>query len=104
MIRQPRFVNDEVFNRAMEIVKRKKPHRLLDKVKFENIKDSLSVQMLHIGSYDDEFITFEIMQKFCDENNLRLRTKVHREIYLSDFRKTKPEKLKTVLRYRVERI
>lgn len=104
MIRQPSFVNDEVFNRAMEKVKRKKPHRLLDKVKFESIKDSLSVQMLHIGSYDDEPITFEIMQKFCDENNLRLRTKVHREIYLSDFRKTEPEKLKTVLRYKVERI
>ncbi|MEO3215285.1 MULTISPECIES: GyrI-like domain-containing protein [unclassified Romboutsia] len=104
MIRQPSFVNDEVFNRAMEKVKRKKPHRLLDKVKFESIKDSLSVQMLHIGFYDDEPITFEIMQKFCDENNLRLRTKVHREIYLSDFRKTEPEKLKTVLRYKVERI
>lgn len=104
MIRQPRFVNDEVFNRAMKIVKRKKAHKLLDKVKFESIKDSLSVQMLHIGPYDDEPITFKIMQKFCDENNLRLRTKVHREIYLSDFRKTNPEKLKTVLRYKVERI
>lgn len=102
MIRQPEFVTDEVVKTAMEIVKKKKPHPLLDKIKFESIKDGLSVQMLHVGSYDDEPKTFSVMQQFCDENNLKLKTKVHREIYLSDFRKTEESKLKTVLRYIVE--
>ena len=102
MIRQPDFVTEDLAMKAMEIVKKKKPHPLLDKVKFETISDGLSVQMLHIGPYDDEPKTFAVMKEYCKENKLVLKTKVHREIYLSDFRKTKPEKLKTVLRYMVE--
>lgn len=102
MIRQPEFVTEEIVMKAMEIVKKKKPHPLLEKVKFETISDGLSVQMLHIGHYDDEPKTFAIMKEYCKENKLVLKTKVHREIYLSDFRKTKAEKLKTVLRYMVE--
>jgi hypothetical protein len=102
MIRQPEFVTEKVVEMAMEIVKKKKPHQLLDKVRFQSIKDGLSVQMLHIGLYDDEPRTFMTMQEFCRANNLDLKIKAHREIYLSDFRKTEPEKLKTVLRYMVE--
>ena len=102
MIRQPEFVTEKVVEMAMEIAKKKKPHPLLDKVRFQSIKDGLSVQMLHIGPYDDEPRTFMAMQEFCVANNLDLKTKAHREIYLSDFRKTEPEKLKTVLRYMVE--
>lgn len=101
MIRQPDFVTEEVVNNALEIVKKKKPHPLLDNVKFEKIKDGLSVQMLHVGPYDDEPKTFAEMKEFIEENNLEIKTLVHREIYLSDFRKVQPEKLKTVLRYRV---
>lgn len=59
--------------------------------------------MLHVGSYDDEPRTFSEMQDFIDSNNLKLKTKVHKEIYLSDFRKTESSKLKTVLRYSVEK-
>lgn len=103
MIRQPDFVTDEVISKAFEIVKAKKPHDLLDKVKFETVKEGLSVQMLHVGSYDDEPRTFSEMQDFIDSNNLKLKTKVHKEIYLSDFRKTESSKLKTVLRYSVEK-
>ncbi|MGL5755759.1 MAG: GyrI-like domain-containing protein [Paraclostridium sp.] len=102
MIRQPEFVNEEVYKMAMEIVKKKKPHPLLEKVKFQVIEDGLSVQMLHIGPYEDEERTFKEMKQFCSENNLNLKTKVHREIYLSDFRKIESSKLKTVLRYIVE--
>lgn len=104
MIRQPDFVTEEIVVKAMEIVKKKKPHPLLDKVTFETIRDELSVQMLHIGSFDDEPKTFSIMKEYCYDNNFRIKTKVHREIYLSDFRKTESEKLKTVLRYFVKKI
>jgi len=76
---------------------------LLNKVSFGTIEDGLSVQMLHIGPYDDEPRSFEKMRKFIDENNLEVRTLRHREIYLSDARKVAPEKLKTVLRYMVRR-
>ncbi|NKF06796.1 GyrI-like domain-containing protein [Clostridium gasigenes] len=102
MIRQPDFVTEELIVKAMEIVKKKKPHKLLDKVTFGTIKDELSVQMLHIGSFDDEPKSFSIMKEYCEENNLIIKTKAHREIYLSDLREIETEKLKTVLRYCVE--
>ena len=101
MIRQPDFVTQEVVNKAFENVRKKKPHPLLDDVTFETIEDGLSVQMMHIGSYDDEPQSFEQMKKFIKENNLEITTLRHREIYLSDARKTEKSKLKTVLRYMV---
>lgn len=103
MIRQPDFVTEEIANMAMEIVKKKKNHPLLEKVEFEAIEEGLCVQMLHVGSYDDEARTFSIMKDFCVENNLEIKTLVHKEIYISDFRKTEASKLKTTLRYCVRK-
>ncbi len=57
---------------------------------------------MHIGSYDDEPRNFKLMEEFCTENNLQRVQKTHKEIYISDARKTQPDKLKTVLRYQVE--
>ncbi len=101
MIKQPDFVDEDIFNRAVDIVKMKNKNSLVDNVYFESINDGLCVQMLHIGSYDNEEESFKIMRNYIDENNLKLTTLVHREIYLSDARKTKQDKLKTVLRYRL---
>jgi hypothetical protein len=99
MIRQPDFVMQEVVNKAFENVRKKKPHPLLNDVTFETMEDGLSVQMMHVGSYDDEPQSFEQMKKFIKENNLEITTLKHREIYISDTRKTEKSKLKTVLRY-----
>ncbi|NLK44928.1 MAG: hypothetical protein GX300_11115 [Tissierellia bacterium] len=101
MIRQPDFVNEEVVQRAFDHVRKKKPHPLLDEVSFESMEDGLAVQMMHIGSYDNESRTFKIMKEFIEENKLEITSLVHREIYISDPRKTDKSKLKTVLRYRV---
>lgn len=101
MIRQPDFVTQEVVNKAFENVRKKKPHPLLDDVTFETMEDGLSVQMMHIGSYDDEPQSFEQMKKFIKENNLEITNLRHREIYISDARKTEKSNLKTVLRYMV---
>ncbi len=101
MIRQPDFVNEEVVQRAFDHVRKKKPHPLLDEVSFESMEDGLAVQMMHIGSYDNESRTFKIMKEFIEENKLEITSLVHREIYISDPRKTEESKLKTVLRYRV---
>jgi len=104
MIRQSDFVTEEVVDKAFEIARKKEPHSLLDKVYFGTIEDGLSVQMLHIGPYDTEPQSFEMMKKFIEENNLEIKTLRHREIYLSDARKVEPAKLKTVLRYTVRRL
>ena len=104
MIRQPDFVTEEVVDRAFERVRKKKPNPLLEEVSFGTIEDGLSVQMLHIGPYDDEPQSFEKMKEFIEENQLEIKTLRHREIYLSDARKVEPAKLKTILRYMVRRM
>jgi len=102
MIRQPDFVNKQVFDLAVDLTKKKKFNKYLDEIEFDYIDEGMCVQMMHIGPFDEEYKTFEIMKEFCIDNKLSIKDKNHREIYISDFRKTSPEKLKTVLRYMVE--
>lgn len=104
MIRQPDFVTEELFKDVYETVKKKKDNPRLDEVSFVSMEDGMCVQMLHIGEFDNEAKSFALMDEFCIENGLQRTEKSHREIYISDFRKTKPENLKTVLRYKVEKI
>jgi len=101
MIRQPDFLNENFFYEMLELAQAKKPNKLFSKVKFKKIKEGKCVQMLHIGSYDNEAETFKIMEEFAKKENLLRVSKVHREIYLSDFRRVATEKLKTVLRFQV---
>jgi len=102
MIRQPDFVTDDFAREIVERTKKKKPHELLSKAVFETIDEGRCVQMLHTGSYDSEPESFEKMELFAQEHHLKRRTQTHREIYLSDARKTEAAKLKTVLRFQVE--
>ncbi len=99
MIRQPNFVTPEFASQMIELTKQNKPHPLLDQVRFETIEEGWCIQMLHLGSYDDEPASFARMEDFCSTINRTRLSKVHREIYLSDARKVEPEKLKTVLRF-----
>ena len=102
MIRQPGFVNEEMAGDFLSVTKKRKPHELLDIVKFERIEEGACVQMMHHGSYDNEPESFNRMELFAMTQNLRRKYHVHREIYLSDARKTETEKLRTVLRFQVE--
>ena len=99
MIRQPEFIEVSYFQQILKSVKSRKPHQLLEKVKLEKITDGKCIQMLHVGSYDDEPRSFKEMEEFALSQGQERLSKVHREIYLSDFRKTPVEKLKTVLRF-----
>lgn len=58
--------------------------------------------MLHLVSYDDEPASFEIMRQFYNDNGYERNSGEHREIYISDPRKTEAGKLKTVLRFNVK--
>ena len=102
MIRQPDFVTDELAERILAATRRKKPHPLYASASFGHWNDGLCVQMLHVGPYDDEPVSFNMMQAYCAEHGLRRASDSHREIYLSDARKTDPARLKTVLRFGVE--
>lgn len=101
MIRQPDFVTREVVAQASEKTKKKKPHPLLDEVRFDTLEEGLCVQMLHIGSYDSESQSFEVMNKFTEDSNLQRISLLHREIYISDAQRVEASKLKTVLRFMV---
>lgn len=101
MIRQPEFVDESFAQSILEYTEKKKPHHLLSNVKFERIKEGPSVQMLHLGSYDSEPTSFNLMEAFCSSQGLTRLSMTHREIYITDARKTAPEKLKTVLRFQV---
>lgn len=101
MIRQPDFVDRDFYFEMLSHVKKKKPNPLLDQLKFELITEGKCVQMLHLGRFEDESVSFDEMEAFTENAGLTRDSKVHREIYLSDARKTAPEKLKTVLRFKV---
>jgi len=101
MIRQPDFLTNELFRKFLERTKAKKPNPYLDKVKFGEISDGLCCQMTHIGSFDDEPESFARMERYCEEQGHARSDLTHREIYLSDPRKTEKSKLRTVLRFRI---
>ncbi|GAF04172.1 GyrI-like domain-containing protein [Saccharicrinis fermentans] len=102
MIRQPDFVDTDFVQQIIAQTKDKKPHKLLSSVKFETIEEGTCIQMLHLGSYDNEPESFKLMEAYATEHDLERHSKIHKEIYLSDARKTAPEKLKTVLRFQVK--
>ena len=99
MIRMPNFVTEELVEWAKKEVSLKKK-RDFSQIKYEKIKDGLCIQAMHKGSFEYEAETFALMETFAATEGYELIHKEyhHREIYLSDFRKTSSEKLKTVLR------
>lgn len=104
MLMVPEWLNHENVTAAMDIVKSKKPPARIDDVRYESLTEGLCVQTLHIGSFDDEGpVLDEMHQQFIPDNGLAM-TGIHHEIYFSDFRKTAPEKLRTLLRQPVQKI
>ena len=98
MIMVPDWITVEIFDDAIEQVRKKKALASLDKVRLEKYHEGLSVQIMHVGSYDDEGpILAKMHNEFIPENGYVENGK-HHEIYLSDPRRVAPEKLKTVLR------
>lgn len=105
VIRLPDFVSEKDFNWAKQQVKTKKGIDCSN-AQFLTIEEGLCVQIMHIGSYDDEPDTITLMDKFIKENgyiNDFSNTRMHHEIYLSDARRVAPEKLKTVIRHPIRK-
>ena len=101
VIRLPDFVTKEDFEWAVEEATKKKKTDF-SKVEFFTYDEGLCVQCMHIGPYDEEPATVELMHKFMEEQGYGLDItdeRMHHEIYLSDARKVAPEKLKTVVRH-----
>lgn len=106
VIRLPDFITEKDFNWAVETATRKKK---LDcsSADFLTIDEGLCVQIMHIGAYDNEPETVAVMDAFLEETgyvNDFSETRLHHEIYLSDPRRTAPEKLKTVIRHPIRKV
>ena len=77
------------------------------KVEFFYWEEGLCVQCMHLGPYDNEPATVAALEEYTREQGCELdfsQDRLHHEIYLSDARRTKPERLKTVIRQPVRRI
>ena len=103
VIRLPDFVKQEDLKWAVKEASAKKKTDL-SQVEFLSIDEGLCVQCMHTGPYDDEPATVEAMDRFLAENGYEndfSDERRHHEIYLTDARRTAPEKLKTVIRHPV---
>jgi len=103
MIMQPDWITPEMFAQAAAEVQKSKTLSVLSNMRLERYAEGLSVQIMHIGSYDDEAPTLERLHREFIPQNGYVEAGKHHEIYLSDPRKVAPEKLKTVLRQPVAR-
>jgi len=102
-IMQPEFVTSEVFEKAVGIAFAKKKNPLIEQVELKKYSDGLCCTYMHLGPYDNETTSFELMHEFIKSEGYSRTEKTHREIYLSDFRKVPAEKLKTVLRFKISK-
>lgn len=105
VIRLPDFVKKEDFEWAVNEAEQKKKMDC-SKAEFLTIHEGLCVQIMHIGSYDDEPATIAIMNEYLEQQgyvNDLTDTRLHHEIYLSDARRVEPARLKTVIRHPIKK-
>ena len=104
MIRQPDHVTPAMVDEAIADTRRKKNPAALDLLRFETYAEGLAAQVMHLGPYADEGPTMARLHGWILDNGYDYHgAGKHHEIYLSDVRRTAPEKLKTVLRQPVIR-
>ncbi len=104
LIRQPDGIDAAALDTARAVVAAKGAPPRLDEVRLDTLHEGLCVQTLHVGSFDAEGPVLErLHHEFVPANGLTL-TGRHHEIYLSDLRRTAPEKLRTILRQPVARM
>ena len=106
VIRLPDFISKADFNWAVETATKKKK---LDcsSAEYLTIDEGLCVQIMHIGSFDNEPATVALMDTYLEQNgyvNDINKDRLHHEIYMSDARKVAPEKWKTVIRHPIKKV
>lgn len=97
MVMQPEFITQEMVKDAVAEVARKKKPVSLPLVRFEAFKEGMAAQTMHIGHFSEEGPTIEKVHAFIEGNGSQ-RVGKHHEIYLSDLRRTAPEKWKIIIR------
>lgn len=97
MISQPSWITDDLVARGREQAG-KKNLPALPQLRLATYTEGLSVQILHVGSYDDEGpVLARLHNEYLPAHGLTFNGP-HHEVYLSDPRRTQAAKLRTVLR------
>ena len=104
MIMTPEWITEGMVDTATVEVNQKKDLPGLNKLRWETYQEGLSVQILHLGSYDDEGPVLEKLHQEWMPGNGYTFNGLHHEIYLSDPRRVEPDKLKTILRQPIRKI
>ena len=102
MIMQPEFVTEDMVEKAVDEMEKKKKLACLGRVRFETFNEGLSAQIMHIGPYSAEEPTIRRLHDYISENGFKMRGD-HHEIYMGDPRRASPSKLRTILRQPVSR-
>jgi hypothetical protein len=97
MIRQPEQITPALLAEAVAQAEKKKDLPNLRQVRLESFEEGLVAQIMYFGPYAEEGPTIQRLHSFIRENGYSLAGK-HHEIYLSDPRRTAPEKLRTIIR------
>jgi len=70
MIMQPEWITPEMFDKGCELIKKAKNPPALSKMRLQSYHEGLSIQIMHLGSYDDEASTLaKLHNDFIPENN-----------------------------------
>jgi len=104
MIMTPDWITRNQYCEAIDIVRSAKKLPAIEKLRFESLAEGKCVQIMHVGPYDDEASTLARLHDHWLPVHSFKETGKHHEIYISDPRKTAPEKLKTVLRQPVIKV
>lgn len=98
---QPDFVTEQVFETYKQKLLAKNEN--IKDVEFKYVEEGLVGQILHIGPFDTEEDSIQVLEQYLLENNYNIIGDSHHEIYLSDFRRVTPDKYKTLIRYKLSK-
>jgi hypothetical protein len=102
MIMQPEWITTDMIAAAIDVAKTKNDSPSLAKLRLETYSEGTSLQLLHIGPYDDEAPKLaRLHDEYMPSHKLTFNGH-HHEIYLGDPRKSAPENLKTIVRQPVK--
>lgn len=98
---QPDFITEQVFKTYQTKLASK--NQYIQDVEFKYLEEGLVGQILHIGPFETEANSIQILEQHLAENGYKISPDSHHEIYMSDFRRVTPDKYKTLIRYKIEK-
>lgn len=103
MIAQPTAMTNEIFEEIKVELLNKKNIPYLEDIYLKRFEEGESVQMLHVGAYDTEIGSTTQIMEYVTIQGYKLNG-LHHEVYLNDWQRVVPEKLKTIIRYPVKQL